>query len=313
MSGLFLGIDGGQTSTVAVIGNEVGEVFGRGEGGPSNHVGAEHGRARLISAVRAALEGACRSAGLDPALVEFEAACMGATGGSVDKEPILREILRVRALHVTDDAAIALTAAHEGGPGIITIAGTGSVSMGRNAAGQCARAGGWGYALGDEGSAYDVVRRALRASLRFSEGWGPPTVLHDRLLNCTHTSEIHELRRLIYTVEYPRPRVAAWAPLVCEAARENDPVARGIIRSTCRALVRITSVVRNRLFQNVPAAVAYIGGMFLDDSIRESFVEQLGRKGVTAHLPRRPPEEGALLEAIRCRRSAGTFQYSPRA
>ena len=298
--GLFLGIDGGQTSTIAVIGNERGEVLGRGKGGPSNHVGAEHGRARLISAVRGALEAACLSAGFDPGHVEFEGACMGATGGPVDKEPILREILRVRALQVTDDATIALTGAHEGAPGIITIAGTGSVSMGRNAAGRCARAGGWGYAIGDEGSAYDLVRRALRASLRFSEGWGPATVLHDRLLNWTRTSEIHELRRLIYTLEYPRPRVAALAPLVCEAARENDSVARGIVRSAARALVRITIVVRDRLFQNEPASVAYIGGMFLDDSIRQSFVEQLGRKRVSVHLPRRPPDEGALLEAIRC-------------
>lgn len=296
---LYLGIDGGQSSTAAVIGLESGYVIGRGKGGPSNHVGAYEGRRRLITAVLGALENACREASLDSACVEFESVCMGATGGSVDKEPILREILRVRHLSITDDATIALAGAHAGGPGIITIAGTGSISIGRNSRGEFARAGGWGYALGDEGAAYDIVRQALRASLRFHEGWGPPTVLHNRILEATGARDIHVMRRLFYTDEYPRPRIASFAPLVCQAARDGDVIALGIIEDAVRALVRLTMVVRSQLFGGEDSTVAYVGGMFRDELLRQSFIDRVSSQGISAHPPVRPPEEGALLEAIR--------------
>ena len=80
---------------------------------------------------------------------------------------------------------VALAGAHAGEPGIITVAGTGTISFGRNAAGKYARAGGWGYVYGDEGGGFDIVRQAVRAILRYEEGWGPPTLLTAKLLEAT--------------------------------------------------------------------------------------------------------------------------------
>ena len=169
MSRLFLGVDGGQSSTTALIGDETGRVLGAGAGGPCNHVGAAEGRQKLIRAVGDCVARACEGAGLDPATVVFEAACFGMSGGPEDKQAILAEILKTGKLVATTDAVIALAGATAGRPGIITIAETGSIAFGRNAQGRTARAGGWGFVFGDEGGGFDITRQALRAALRMEE------------------------------------------------------------------------------------------------------------------------------------------------
>ena len=301
MGRLFLGVDGGQSSTEALIGDESGQVFGEGKGGQSNHVGGAEGRARLIRAVSDAVGGACAQAGLSWDEVEFEAACLGFTGGPGGKEPILREILRCRHLLILDDSEIALAGAHEGGPGIVTIAGTGCVSLGRNAEGRVARAGGWGYAFGDEGGAWGIVRESLRAALRYQEQWGPPTRLHGLFLRDTGDSDIHVLRRRFYTEEYPRPRVAAFSKIVDRAAQEGDAVSVKVLEGAAAALLEITRVVRRLLFAPDDAVnVAPIGGVFRSALVRESFRAGLEADSVTRLIaPRHGPAMGALLEAIR--------------
>jgi len=129
---LYLGIDGGQSSTTAVIGDQTGRVLGSGRGGPCNHVGASEGRAKFASAIKDCLDAACREARLDPESVEFERVAAGFSGGPADKEALLRELVRAKAISLATDAAVALEGATAGGPGIITIAGTGSISYGRN-------------------------------------------------------------------------------------------------------------------------------------------------------------------------------------
>ena len=93
---LFLGVDGGQSSTTALIGDETGRVLGAGAGGPCNHVGAAEGRAKVARAVAECVGKACAAAGLDAATVAFEAACFGMSGGPEDKQGILAEMLRTR-------------------------------------------------------------------------------------------------------------------------------------------------------------------------------------------------------------------------
>lgn len=169
---LFLGIDGGQSSTVGLIADEGGRVLGHGRGGPCNHVAASEGRAKFKRAILECLDEACRAAGLDLSTVEFEAACLGFSGGATDKEAYSREFIRSKSFKITHDAEIALTGATAGDPGVIVIAGTGSIAFGKNANGTTKRAGGWGYAFGDEGGAFDVAKQALRAALAMEEGWG---------------------------------------------------------------------------------------------------------------------------------------------
>src|SRR5688572_6428487 len=194
----FLGVDGGQSTTTALIGDETGRVLGAGEGGPCNHVGAAEGRAKLTNAVSACVEQACTNAGLDPRAISYEAACFGMSGGPDDKQALLAEILPAERLIVTTDAVIALSGATAGEPGIIAIAGTGSIAFGRNEAGRTARVGGWGYVFGDEGGGFDITRQALRAALRYEEGWGPETALHRVLLEAAGGADANDVLHRFY-------------------------------------------------------------------------------------------------------------------
>jgi len=90
----FLGVDGGRSSTCAPIGNESGRILGAGQGGPSNHAGADGGTEKFVAAIEGCVGAACQAAGLYPATIRLEAACLGFSGGPEDKEPILRQLLR---------------------------------------------------------------------------------------------------------------------------------------------------------------------------------------------------------------------------
>jgi len=298
---LFLGVDGGQSGTLALIGDETGRVLGTGEGGPCNHAAAGEGRRKLEGAVTESVGAACAQADLDPATVIFEAACFGMSGGPDDKREILAGILQTVQLIVTNDAVIALAGATATGQGIITIAGTGSIAFGRNAAGRTARAGGWGYIFGDEGGGFDIARQALRAALRMEEGWGPRTSLREILLTETGAANVNDLLHRFYTPDWPRSQVAKLARLVDAAATDSDAVASEILRGEAQQLAMIAGAVRGQLWSaGETVEVAYIGGVFESALILENFriLVEL-QDGVRCGPPRHGPAEGALLEAYR--------------
>ena len=116
------------------------------------------------------------------------AICLGIAG--VDRPndaAVVRGIMKrigfkARVL-IVNDALIALETGAPGQPGVVIISGTGSIAYGRNAAGEAARSGGWGYVLGDEGSGYWIGRAALRAVLREADHRGPATALTPMLLD----------------------------------------------------------------------------------------------------------------------------------
>ena len=297
---LYLGIDGGQSSTTALIGDENGRVLGTGRAGPCNHAAAHEGRQKFLAAVTGSIRQAAENASL-PEPVVFAAACLGLSGGPEEKEALTREIIQAESYRITDDAHIALEGATGGEPGIIVIAGTGSIAFGRNAADQTARAGGWGYLFGDEGGAFDLVRQALRAVLRNEEGWGAKTVLREALLEATGARDAHQLLHLFYSDQYPRDRVAALAALVDKAARGGDPAASEIIGTAAQALATVAAAVRRQLFTPGHAVdVRYAGGVFSSEFLLARFrmlVELDDGNRVLA--PRHTAAEGALFEAYR--------------
>jgi N-acetylglucosamine kinase-like BadF-type ATPase len=296
---LFLGVDGGQSGTTALVGDESGRALGAGHGGPCNHAAAAEGRRKLVRAVGDSVAAACAQAGIDARAVRFASACFGMSGGPEDKQAILREILPADVVVVTDDAVIALAGATAGEPGIVTIAGTGSIAFGRNAAGSTARVGGWGYIFGDEGGGFDIARQALRVALRAEEGWGPPTALLRALMEATGSVDANGVLHLFYTPDWPRSRVATLAALVDAAAMAGDAVARDILHSAAQQLAMLTSSVRRQLWEpGEQARVAWTGGVFRSRMLLERYrclveLEDGNRTG--------PPEynaaAGALLEA----------------
>jgi len=307
---LYLGIDGGQSSTVALIGDERGVVLGFGQAGPCNHVKASRGPAKLRRAVLGAVTTAWRNSPRSSPhssgrLPTFDSAYLGMSGGPEDKAAIIEQVLRAKRLEVTHDAVTALMGATEGHPGIIVISGTGSICFGMNEQGATARAGGWGYVFGDEGSAFDTARQALRASLAMEEGWGPPTVLRDRVVAFSTAKDVNEALHKWYTEEYSRSRTATFARVVEECAIAGDRVARGILRNAAGSLARLVEQVRRRLFRpKDEVLVSYIGGAFhsriLLDRFRQLVRAQAsapGKNRVTP--PALGPAAGALLAAYR--------------
>ena len=296
---LFLGVDGGQSTTIAVIGDETGRVLGVGQGGPCDHAAASEGRARLERAVTESVSAACTQAGLD-ASVEFESACFGMSGGPDDKREILAGLLRAKRLLVTTDADIALAGATATGQGILVIAGTGSIAIGRNSEGKRARVGGWGYIFGDEASAFDIVRQALRAALRMEEGWAPATILRQVLLDAAAARDANEVLHRFYEPEWPRDRVASLAPLVDEAAGGGDRVALEILNAAAQQLASLAGSVRQQLWKPDEAVdVVYSGGVFRSQRLLERFrlLVEL-EPGTRCGPPLHTAAEGALLTAL---------------
>ncbi len=296
----YLGVDGGQSSTAAIIADEKGRVLGAGRSGPCNHVSGPEAHNRFIDALTSCVDVAAREAEL-PAHSRFASVCCGFSGGGSDKETLTKEVIRSDRYVVTHDAEIALAGATAGRPGIIVIAGTGSMAFGRNGHEQTARAGGWGYVFGDEGSAFDLVRRALRAALQMEEGWGPKTSLHSKLLEVTNAADANELMHRLYTPKYPRARVAEWAPIVSSAALEGDVVAVEIVRACGRELARLVAGVHGRLFgDREEIAIAHIGGVFRSELVKASFAESVAAQtGNAVASPKYPPVAGALIQALR--------------
>jgi N-acetylglucosamine kinase-like BadF-type ATPase len=246
--------------------------------------------------------------------VRFAAACLGLSGGPADKDALVRELVPADAYLVTTDAVIALAGATAGEPGVIAIAGTGSIAFGMSAEGRTARAGGWGYAFGDEGGAFDIVRQALRAALRNEEGWGPPTMLREALLHATHTRDANELLHHFYTAEYPRSRIASYANLVDDAAHHGDLIARDILYGAAQALATLIAAVRRQLFHpGELSRTSYIGGVFQSAILRERFKLLVELEG-DGHVapPAHGPSAGALLEAYRLARLTVTLAGAPK-
>lgn len=287
---LLLGVDGGQSATVAAVADEKGRILGEGEAGPCNHTRAKGGARKFERALRGSIQAAWRKAGLQGA-PQFAAACLGFSGGAADKRELVHQIVRARKIYVTTDAEIALAGATGGEPGIVVIAGTGSIAYGRNRAGDTARAGGWGYLFGDEGGAFDIVRQALRAVLLSHEGRSVPTRLTEVLLETTGAATVDELLHLFYTADWPRDRIAALAPLVDQAAEQGDAAARRILSNAGASLAELALGLRRRLFPGRrQVLITYTGGVFESKVVRRAI-----ERRVPCEPARFTPVQGAVL------------------
>lgn len=299
MSQFFLGVDGGQSSTTALIADSTGRVLGLGHGGPCNHVQSGDGRSKFENALQGCVLSACIQAELDPNTIQFEAACLGFSGGPKDKDPIVRHLIRARHYDVTNDGIIALTGATGGEPGIIVVAGTGQIAYGRNARNQFARAGGWGYIFGDEGGGFDIARQALRAALRMEEGWGAATSLHGKLLAATGYSNANDLMHQAYTPALPRPEFAALSKLVDQAAIEGDRIAIDILNAAAQQLAAFAGSVRHAVFApGEIAVVCPVGSVYRSDILRQRFELLISLEDLNRYaLPTFGPAAGALIQA----------------
>jgi len=265
ISPFVLGIDGGGTKTVAWLAPRTeGEILGRGHAGPGNPRAA--GFDLALANIDAAIAAAFADANLPR--TEAAAACFGLAGAgwATEQQQIAawassRGI--ARRVQVTGDAEPILAAASPDNVGVVLICGTGSLAWGRNAAGETARCGGWGYLLGDEGSGYAIALAGLRAAVRAADGRGPRTDLLPAFLRQLNAGSPDELVARVYGSEMTRERLAGLASVVFDY-RSTDAAAGQIIAAAARDLAElVATVVRQLELPPTAYTLALAGGVLL--------------------------------------------------
>jgi N-acetylglucosamine kinase-like BadF-type ATPase len=269
----FLGIDGGGSKTSCVIGDD-NSIQGRGVSGPSNIVRVGEQRAR--ESMAAAIRQACSAANIKPS--QIERTCIGIAGGArPETAEIVRRILSEIVggqIEVVGDMVIAMEAASGTGPGVVVIAGTGSIAYGRNGAGQTARAGGWGFAISDEGSAHWIGRTAVSAVMR-AQDEGQSTTLLEKLMEAWRVDTREQL--ILAANASPPPDFGALLPTVVAAAQSQDALAHDVLAQAGAELASLGKIVIARLFhEGEDVQVAISGGVFRNaDLVRRVFYNNL--------------------------------------
>jgi N-acetylglucosamine kinase-like BadF-type ATPase len=261
---LFMGVDGGGTKTNVAFMNTDQEVVCEGSAGPSNplRVGVETAVANITKAI----ESACDAGGVT--LGDVVAATLGLAGV---RRKDLRERVResfvkrhhIRQTTVVTDAEIALYGTTLGKAGLVVIAGTGSICLGKNDAGETAIAGGWGPLAGDEGGGIGIAEQALHQIAKASDGRGIPTSLSSRAAEYFRASGPENLIVAIYSPQMDNSRIAGFARHVVEAAQEGDQVAENIIKEAGFELgVAACAVIERLKLQRRKVPIGCVGSIF---------------------------------------------------
>jgi N-acetylglucosamine kinase-like BadF-type ATPase len=256
-----LGIDVGGTKTVCLLGDDEGRIVSTAKGPGANLQAV--GELQLEKVLHTVMEETVAQQNAVPAAI-----CLGIAGVDRPEDAtVVRGIMsrigyKARIL-VVNDALIALQAGIGAAAGIVIVAGTGSIAYGCDSQGRAARAGGWGYVLGDEGSGYWIGRLALRAVVREADGRGQPTSLTPRVLAHFAVARPGELFQTVYRQDFKPAAVAALATHVQHARDEGDAVATAILDRGAKELVAAAESVANQLdLTGEEFSFVLAGGMF---------------------------------------------------
>lgn len=293
---LVVGIDAGGSKTRAFAVDRDGAVVGRGAGGGANLLSSPDPAGSIAAALAESLGSA-----------KPEAVVLSCSGGDrpADRErgrAILTQLLgpTVR-IDVTHDAIAALYAGNPAGCGVVLISGTGSIAFGRNDEGQERRAGGWGYLIGDEGSAVWLGLEGLRAAAHHADGRGAGTAITAHVLRELGAGSFMEVIPQLYGRPHPAPAILAAVRAVGRAAAEADAIAASIVQRGAHSLARAASVVAAELrLGDGPVYLA--GGAFeslpsLERAVRGELLSILPR--ATVEPVSEEPAMGAARLAMR--------------
>lgn len=299
----LLGVEGGGTKTVACIAaaspDGSVEILGRGLSGPSNlqAIGIDQ---TLIS-LRQAIHQARCEARLSQHIPA--AACLAMAGVDRSQEELLltewaNSHKIAHQIQVTNDSVGLLTAGTPEGWGIALIAGTGSIAFGQSADGQVSRTGGWGYLLGDEGSAYTLALAGLRASVRAADGRDPQNQLLPAFLERLELEQPDDLLEAVYLSGRDRAWIASLADVVTSIADQGDAVALQLLDSAAEELAKLVSTTARKLRLDAkPIPCCCTGGLLLNTPVLQTnVVKKLNEQGVelAGFVPVQEPVWGAI-------------------
>lgn len=298
----FLGIDGGGTKTSAVVLDGDGVETARATSGPSNYYSA--GRAVAEESLHEVIHAVLSLAGLrstDIKSIGLGIAGVDRPGDRAFAQAAVSRAAQFPRIVIVTDAEAALVGGVGCRYGVVLIAGTGAIAFGVNARGEARRCDGWGYLMGDEGSAHWIGVQALRAVVRAHDGRGPATALTDCLFSYLDLHDANGLVQAVYADDFGVPNMAKLARLVNETARDGDVVAQQILREAGKRLSQTLAAVVQGLGMPGEAFEVVLSGGVLRASglVRECVIGQLVEIAPRAQAiePRHDAAVGAALLA----------------
>jgi glucosamine kinase len=286
---IVIGADvGGTSSRVALFRGGIERARAEGPGGPMRAGTGDALAHRLTEMARPLL---LREDG--PRADAFVVGASGA-GGVAERDELRAALERQRIawkVLVVGDAELARAAAFDGGPGVLLIAGTGSIAIAQDADGVLRRVGGLGWRMGDQGSGYWLATRALEAVGLMHDSLGPPTHLAEVLCAAANLPGIGALVR--WSTTATPAAVAALGPAVIECANTGDGVAIALRDAAVQALVSLATGAGAG-----PLPVALSGGLLAPDRpLRSAVTDALTARGVTVVRKAVDPCRGAVVLA----------------
>ena len=291
------GIDAGGTATKCLLLDEHGKTLIAQKGSPANY---QAGAEAAANAIRSTLSAAMDGAGVDRVdLLGIGLAGAGRKPELLQMKQCLGTLVGVERYALTDDGEIAVLGAHRGQPGMVLVAGTGSIAYGLRRDGVMVRRGGWGAILGDEGSGYWIGLKAVQAVIRAEEGRDKETRLTTVIRQGLGIDSLAALPSMVYNSSLGRRELASLAPVVVQTAAEGDPVAAAIIDAATEELVHLVQTVQQLMdFQG--SVVAISGGLFTNPQFATNFGQRLAKvSGLEAIKPHYPAVVGAVLYGAR--------------
>ncbi|MDV2582248.1 N-acetylglucosamine kinase [Alkalibacillus haloalkaliphilus] len=296
---IVLGIDGGGTGTQAVVADDHGTVYAEVTVGPTNPNAVS--REQLKATASHMFNQLKEQNGEAFDQVELVFAGMSGSGDSEKSklvESVFAECLPNRRVIVANDAINALYAGTYGEPGIVQIAGTGSITYGINEEGEASRIGGWGYLFGDEGSGYAIGEAALRKVFHTHDRKTDAYNLVDKVSAYFQVDVVPDLVPAVYESISPREKIASLSRVVFEAYDEKDPHATQIVEQAADDLARSINTMLNEHFQQ-HQTVILAGGLFKREDVLPELLKSRIPSSSQLKLLKREPVMGAVDAALK--------------
>jgi len=296
-----IGVDGGGTKSHAILVALDGTVIAESRGGPTNLQTA--GIQAAVKTIFELISDCCKQASCPSDALESIVLGLAGAGRVLDRTELhntlsdlsLKKKFPLKNIIVETDARIALEAAFAASPGVVLIAGTGSIALYRTEDGKILRAGGWGSILGDEGSGFAISRDALNAVMRQYDGRGEKTILTKKALSHFNVTSVEDVISKIY---HDREDVSAFCPKVLEAVMERDHIAHNILVKNAGELVELVRVLTMQVRPKKKLPVCMMGGLLESENeysklVKEKIVRSLPH--VVVQKPKFPAPYGAAI------------------
>lgn len=300
---IVVGVDAGGSKTRIIVATSDGETLAEivGAGAAMTPGNADYCADVIAALVMSALANAEQSETVPRALY----AGVAGTGREAEQMALQDALSRreiAEEVAVETDASIALADAFGDRSGVLLIAGTGSIAVGRSPTGMSARCGGWGITFGDEGSGAWIGRRALSVVAASHDGREPETALTGAILTAAQVNEVEQL--IPWAIAADNETLAALAPSVLAMAMQDDVRANSIVDMAVEELVLHVRALAKRLFVDDRAAfdLALAGGLLHKGSLIRKRLERRLRAavpGVTVHAEDVDGARGAVKLALR--------------